>query len=140
MDKTIQDPEMRRQNILIFLWKKISSKWKEFCSVELERKQTFTRIFSWFFFGEKYHQNERCSALCGLNVNKVSRIFSWFFFYVKFAFFGVIIKTPSSGQNCHEVNQSWTLPIEGQETNMSLGMIETFGDKDFSVQEWIDVG
>ena len=34
-----------------------------------------------------------------------------FFFYVKFAFFGVIIKTPSSGQNCHEVNQSWTLPI-----------------------------
>ena len=33
------------------------------------------------------------------------------FFYVKFFFFGVIIKTPSSGQNCHEVNQSWTLPI-----------------------------
>ena len=27
------------------------------------------------------------------------------FFYVKFAFFGVIIKTPSDGQNCHEVNK-----------------------------------
>ena len=26
-----------------------------------------------------------------------------FFFYVKFAFFGVIIKTPSGGQNCQEV-------------------------------------
>ena len=34
-----------------------------------------------------------------------------FFFYLKFAFFVVIIKTPSSGQNCHAVYQSWTLPI-----------------------------
>ena len=72
----------------------------------LERKQTFT-IFFMIFFCEKYDQNERSSALCSLNVNKVSRIFFMiFFFYVKFAFFGVIIKTPSSGQNCHEVNQS----------------------------------
>ena len=36
----------------------------------------------------------------------ISEFFREFFFYVKFAFFGVIIKTPSSGQNCHEVNQS----------------------------------
>ena len=50
--------------------------------------------------------------MCSLNVNKVSLIFSWYFFYVKYAFFGVIIKTPSSGQNCNEVNQSWTLPID----------------------------
>ena len=54
----------------------------------------------------KIRQIERSSALCSLNVNKVSRIFLYFFFYVKFAFFGVIIKTPSSGQNCHEVNQN----------------------------------
>ena len=33
------------------------------------------------------------------------------FFLCKIRLFGVIIKTPSSGQNCHEVNQSWTLPI-----------------------------
>ena len=36
--------------------------------------------------------------------------FTWFFFVVKFAFL-VIFKTPSSVQNCHEVNQSWTLPL-----------------------------
>ena len=30
-----------------------------------------------------------------------------FFFYVKFAIF----VTPSSVQNCHEIDQSWTLPI-----------------------------
>ena len=33
------------------------------------------------------------------------------FFLCKILLFGVIIKTPSSEQNCHEVNQSWTLPI-----------------------------
>ena len=40
-----------------------------------------------------------------------TNFFMIFFFYVEFAFFGVIIKTPSSGQNCHEVNQSCTLPM-----------------------------
>ena len=69
-------------------------------------------------FCEKSHQNERSSVLCSLNVNKVSRIFSWFFFYSKFAFFGVIIKTPSSGQKCHEVNQSCTLPIKRIESKV----------------------
>ena len=31
--------------------------------------------------------------------------------FVKVKFFDAIIKTPSSGQNCHEVNENWTLPI-----------------------------
>ena len=60
----------------------------------------------WNFPWKKSRQNERSSVLCSLNVNKVSRVFSCFFFYVKFqfVFFLVIFKTPSSVQNCHEVN------------------------------------
>ena len=38
--------------------------------------------------------------------------FFMIFFLCKIRLFGAIIKTPSSGQNCHEVNQSWTLPID----------------------------
>ena len=30
---------------------------------------------------------------------------------IRFLILCIIIKTPSSVQNCHEVNQSWTLPI-----------------------------
>ena len=37
------------------------------------------------------------------------------FLVSKILLLDVIIKTPSSVQNCHEVNQSWTLPIETEE-------------------------
>ena len=66
----------------------------------LFRKSKFA-IFC--FLWKKSRQIERRSALLSLNVNKVSRIFSCFFFNLKLAFF-VIIKTPSSVQNCHELN------------------------------------
>ena len=66
-----------------------------------------------------------------------------FFFYVKFAFFGVIFKTPSSGQNWHEVNQSWTLPMYGfhwSEGGHNIGHRrhegEPNGDKDGNEQSW----
>ena len=45
---------------------------------------------------EKICQNERSFALCNLNVNKVSQIFHDFLYNYK---------TPSSVQNCHELNK-----------------------------------
>ena len=61
-----------------------------------------------WIFCEKSRQNERSSALCSLDVNKVSRNF---LSKIRLWIFCVIIKTPSSVQNCYEVNQSWTLPM-----------------------------
>ena len=64
-------------------------------------------------FCEKSRQNERSSALCSLDVNKVSRNFMEIILVskIRLLILCVIIKTPSSVQNCHEVNQSCTLPI-----------------------------
>ena len=55
-----------------------------FSKMPLKVGKFITQNETWFFefwiFWEKSLQNERRSAICSLNVNKVSRIFSGFFF------------------------------------------------------------